>query len=248
MNGQPLPVEHGFPVRMVVPGLYGYVSATKWLVDLEVTRFDEFDGLLDRARLVGAGTGQDRVAHRRTPRRAARSPPGRCRFGGAPGPSTPASRRSSSSSTAAPWQEAELGRGAERRHLGAVGAATCDVKPGEHTLVVRATDRSGHTQTSVRADVSPTARAAGTPWSSRRVTADPGRDIASEGMDDFARPFRCRSRGRWFRRARPHDRPAPRRTRLRGRRHLARAANVPPSAWSTRPRRRASGHAPGSWT
>ena len=41
MNGAPLPAEHGFPVRMVVPGLYGYVSATKWVVDLEVTRFDE---------------------------------------------------------------------------------------------------------------------------------------------------------------------------------------------------------------
>ncbi len=39
MNGEPLPIEHGFPVRMVVPGLYGYVSATKWVVDLEVTRF-----------------------------------------------------------------------------------------------------------------------------------------------------------------------------------------------------------------
>lgn len=40
MNGQVLPVDHGFPVRMVVPGLYGYVSATKWVTDLEVTRFD----------------------------------------------------------------------------------------------------------------------------------------------------------------------------------------------------------------
>jgi len=40
MNGAPLPIEHGFPVRMVVPGLYGYVSATKWVTDLEVTRFD----------------------------------------------------------------------------------------------------------------------------------------------------------------------------------------------------------------
>jgi len=43
MNGEPLPVEHGFPVRVVVPGLYGYVSATKWVVDLEVSRFDRFD-------------------------------------------------------------------------------------------------------------------------------------------------------------------------------------------------------------
>lgn len=40
MNGEPLPTEHGFPVRMVVPGLYGYVSATKWVTELEVTRFD----------------------------------------------------------------------------------------------------------------------------------------------------------------------------------------------------------------
>jgi DMSO/TMAO reductase YedYZ molybdopterin-dependent catalytic subunit len=43
MNGVPLPIEHGFPVRMVVPGLYGYVSATKWLAELELTRFDDFD-------------------------------------------------------------------------------------------------------------------------------------------------------------------------------------------------------------
>ena len=40
MNGEPLPPEHGFPVRMVVPGLYGYVSATKWVTELQVTRFD----------------------------------------------------------------------------------------------------------------------------------------------------------------------------------------------------------------
>lgn len=39
MNGEPLPIDHGFPVRMVVPGLYGYVSATKWVVDWEITQF-----------------------------------------------------------------------------------------------------------------------------------------------------------------------------------------------------------------
>ena len=42
MNGEPLPLAHGFPARLVVPGLYGYVSATKWVVDLEVTRFADF--------------------------------------------------------------------------------------------------------------------------------------------------------------------------------------------------------------
>lgn len=40
LNGQPLPVEHGYPARLVVAGLYGYVSATKWVTDLELTRFD----------------------------------------------------------------------------------------------------------------------------------------------------------------------------------------------------------------
>jgi DMSO/TMAO reductase YedYZ molybdopterin-dependent catalytic subunit len=43
MNGEPLPLAHGFPVRSVVPGLYGYVSATKWLEDIELTTFDAFD-------------------------------------------------------------------------------------------------------------------------------------------------------------------------------------------------------------
>ena len=43
MNGEPLPLEHGFPVRVVVPGLYGYVSATKWVTEFEVSRFDRFD-------------------------------------------------------------------------------------------------------------------------------------------------------------------------------------------------------------
>jgi DMSO/TMAO reductase YedYZ molybdopterin-dependent catalytic subunit len=44
MNGQPLPFEHGFPVRMVVPGLYGYVSATKWVTELKVTSFAQDQG------------------------------------------------------------------------------------------------------------------------------------------------------------------------------------------------------------
>jgi len=44
MNGTALPIEHGYPVRMVVPGLYGYVSATKWVVELEVTQFAKAQG------------------------------------------------------------------------------------------------------------------------------------------------------------------------------------------------------------
>jgi DMSO/TMAO reductase YedYZ molybdopterin-dependent catalytic subunit len=43
MNGEPLPLEHGFPVRMLTPGLYGYAGACKWLTSLELTTFDRFD-------------------------------------------------------------------------------------------------------------------------------------------------------------------------------------------------------------
>jgi hypothetical protein len=44
MNGEPLPALHGYPVRMVVPGLFGYVSATKWVTDMRLTRWEDFDG------------------------------------------------------------------------------------------------------------------------------------------------------------------------------------------------------------
>jgi DMSO/TMAO reductase YedYZ molybdopterin-dependent catalytic subunit len=44
MNGSPLPVDHGYPARLIIPGLYGYVSATKWLSEIELTTWDAFDG------------------------------------------------------------------------------------------------------------------------------------------------------------------------------------------------------------
>ncbi len=43
MNGEPLPVQHGYPARLIVPGLYGYVSATKWLKEIELTTLEAFD-------------------------------------------------------------------------------------------------------------------------------------------------------------------------------------------------------------
>ena len=55
MNGEPLPAAHGFPVRLIVPGLYGYISATKWLTEIELTTFESFEsywvprGYSDRA-------------------------------------------------------------------------------------------------------------------------------------------------------------------------------------------------------
>ncbi len=44
MNGEPLPPEHGYPARLIVPGLYGYVSATKWLTNIQLTTLEDFDG------------------------------------------------------------------------------------------------------------------------------------------------------------------------------------------------------------
>jgi hypothetical protein len=43
MNGEPLSAVHGFPARLIVPGLYGYVSATKWLTEIELTTLEAFD-------------------------------------------------------------------------------------------------------------------------------------------------------------------------------------------------------------
>jgi len=43
MNGEPLPVQHGYPARLIIPGLYGYVSATKWLAEIELTTLEAFD-------------------------------------------------------------------------------------------------------------------------------------------------------------------------------------------------------------
>src|SRR6202007_2680740 len=54
MNGVPLPVEHGYPARLVVPGLYGYVSATKWVTDLELPRFDRAQAYSTK---LGGGCG-----------------------------------------------------------------------------------------------------------------------------------------------------------------------------------------------
>ena len=70
MNGQALPAAHGYPVRVVVPGLYGYVSATKWVVDMELTTFGAFDAYWVQARLVPAG-GRSRPNRASTCRRRA---------------------------------------------------------------------------------------------------------------------------------------------------------------------------------
>jgi DMSO/TMAO reductase YedYZ molybdopterin-dependent catalytic subunit len=153
MNGEPLPVQHGFPVRMVVPGLYGYVSATKWLVDLEVTRFDKFQAFWTERGWSERGPvkTQSRID---VPRDGANVQAGSVGIGGSAWAQHTGIEKVEYQLDGADWVEADLGRvpGAD---TWVQWSSTVDVDKGEHRLVVRATDKSGYTQTSVRTDVVP---------------------------------------------------------------------------------------------
>ena len=167
MNGEPLPIEHGFPVRMVVPGLYGYVSATKWLVDLEVTRFDEFDAYWTKRGWSETGPvkTQSRID---VPRGGASVPPGTLVVGGSAWAQHTGIQRVEFQLDGGPWQEARLGA-VPGVDTWVQWAGTVDVDRGEHLLVVRATDRSGSTQSSVRTSVLPDGASG---WHSVSFSAD----------------------------------------------------------------------------
>jgi DMSO/TMAO reductase YedYZ molybdopterin-dependent catalytic subunit len=153
MNGEPLPVDHGFPVRMVVPGLYGYVSATKWLVDLEVSRFDQIDAYWTQRGWSEEGPvkTQSRID---VPRDGSGVQAGMVRVGGSAWAQHTGIERVEFQLDGGSWQEAALGvvPGVD---TWVQWSGNLEVGPGRHTLVVRATDRSGYTQTSVRTDVVP---------------------------------------------------------------------------------------------
>ena len=149
MNGEPLPLEHGFPVRMVVPGLYGYVSATKWLVDMEVTRFDDFSAYWTDRGFDAEAPDQDVQPDRRTQvvRQARRRQERRRRR--RLGPEHRHRRRSRSASTATPGRKpGSPTRTASRP--GGSGSTSGTPTPGSYTIAVRATDKNGDTQTSRR--------------------------------------------------------------------------------------------------
>ncbi|MFI7659263.1 molybdopterin-dependent oxidoreductase [Micromonospora parva] len=145
MNGEPLPVEHGFPVRMVVPGLYGYVSACKWVTELELTRFADFDAYwVPRGwSRQGPIKTQSRID---TPRRRNRLTAGPVTVAGVAWAQHRGIRRVEVRVDDGQWQAATLAP--------TVSVDTWvqwswrwDATPGEHRLQVRATDATGETQT-----------------------------------------------------------------------------------------------------
>ncbi|WP_209714784.1 molybdopterin-dependent oxidoreductase [Marmoricola sp. OAE513] len=153
MNGEPLPIEHGFPVRMIVPGLYGFVSATKWLVDLEVTTFDDFSAYwTDRGwSAEGPVLTQSRID---VPRNGEETERGTVRIGGSAWAQHTGIEKVEFQVDGGSWQQADLGTVPDL-DTWVQWSGTAEVGKGRHQVVVRATDRSGYTQTSVRTDVIP---------------------------------------------------------------------------------------------
>ncbi|GAB3838140.1 molybdopterin-dependent oxidoreductase [Kribbella italica] len=149
MNGEPLPFDHGFPVRMVVPGLYGYVSATKWIVDFEVTRFDDFSAYwTDRGWSVEAPIKTSSRID--VPKGFARVKPGPAVAAGVAWAQHRGIEKVEVQVDDGPWQEAKL---ADEAGIDIWRQWTFrwDATSGNHTLTVRATDKTGQVQTSDRA-------------------------------------------------------------------------------------------------
>ncbi len=153
MNGEPLPVVHGYPARLVVPGLYGYVSATKWVTELEVTRFDRATAYWTRRGWsalgpIKTGTRID------TPRPRSRIKQGRIAVAGVAWAQHRGIRGVEVQIDNGPWQPARL---AEEQSIDTwrQWVYDWDATPGTHTLRARATDATGEIQTAERRDVVP---------------------------------------------------------------------------------------------
>ncbi|MFG1831294.1 molybdopterin-dependent oxidoreductase [Micromonospora chersina] len=165
MNGEPLPVEHGFPVRMVVPGLYGYVSACKWVTELELTSFADFDAYWVPRGWSAQGPikTQSRID---TPRARGGLTAGPVTVAGVAWAQHRGIRRVEVRVDGGPWQEATLAPTASV-DTWVQWSWRWDATPGEHTLQVRATDAGGETQPEQRRPVAPDGA---TGWHTVKVT------------------------------------------------------------------------------
>lgn len=165
MNGEPLPIEHGFPVRMVVPGLYGYVSATKWVSELEVTRYDRAEGYWTSRGWSERGPVklQSRID---VPRSGARVSAGDTVIAGVAWQTHVGVSGVEVQIDDGPWQAATL--------ASAISADTWvqwslpwNATSGSHTLRCRAVSATGETQTS---DTAAPAPDGATGWDQRTVS------------------------------------------------------------------------------
>lgn len=153
MNGEPLPFTHGFPVRMLVPGLYGYVSACKWIEDIELTTFDAYDAYWVKrkwAREAPIKT-QSRID---TPKPFGRPEAGTVMVAGVAWAQHRGIEKVEIRVDDGPWRPAQLAEQSTVdtwRQWSYPWRAT----PGGHTLTVRATDGTGETQTEERTGTVP---------------------------------------------------------------------------------------------
>jgi DMSO/TMAO reductase YedYZ molybdopterin-dependent catalytic subunit len=146
MNGQPLPAAHGYPVRVVVPGLYGYVSATKWVVDMELTTFGAFD-----AYWVRQGWSQQAPIKTESridvPKASTSLTAGRVTIAGVAW-AQHKGIEAVEVSVDGTWYTATMAA-QDTIDTWRQWYYTWDAVPGQHVLQVRATDKTGNTQTAV---------------------------------------------------------------------------------------------------
>lgn len=153
MNGEPLPFAHGFPVRMVVPGLYGYVSACKWIKDIELTAFDDYDAYWVKrswSRQAPVKT-ESRID---TPRPFASPKAGTIPVAGVAWAQHRGIQRVEVRVDGGPWNTARLAA-EDNRDTWRQWVWEWPATSGNHTLEVRATDRTGTTQTGRRVGTVP---------------------------------------------------------------------------------------------
>ncbi len=154
MNGEPLPLEHGFPARLVVPGLYGFVSATKWLVDIEVTRFADFKGYWT-TRDYTAEAPIKFSSRIDVPKSFQTFKRDDVRLGGVAWAQTVGIEKVEIRIDDGPWQLATLGEEDTVETWRQWMWKWDDATEGTHKATIRATNSNGKTQTSERARIRP---------------------------------------------------------------------------------------------
>ncbi|HEY3469791.1 MAG TPA: molybdopterin-dependent oxidoreductase [Amycolatopsis sp.] len=153
MNGEPLPVEHGFPARIVIPGLYGYVSATKWVESLEFTKWDARQAYwLSRGWAEQAPIKTESRID--TPSGFARVSAGKVRLAGTAWAQHTGIAKVEVRLDQGAWQPATLSAEVSK-DTWRMWWIELDVPKGTHQASVRATDQDGYTQTENRADPVP---------------------------------------------------------------------------------------------